>query len=1003
VKTPFTSALRAYLLLAVTTATALAKIEDAKWIWFPEKMGLGSFPAETRYFQTKLEIPEGRRIKKVEFIVTADDRCKIFVNGARVADNKSGWGDLQALDLTRHFKTGTNLLAVEARNARTGPAALLGEVVVTFEKGTPLTITTSGDWQSRRTPAAAWQKARVIGDYGMEPWGRVRSVHAPSAYPSGHLPEIAAQRPLDRSAADNLLEVDWLFQADNNPTIARTAREIGWARDLAKRILNMAQAPDLSAEMAMLDKLEASIDGCSDPKALYLEVRRLKRRIAFSNPVVDFDQILLVDSPYAVMGHGHSGHESGHRNGCQQTGGYDSKLQILEGLSPDGKLTSFLPEGLDAYVWRPDLSFDARKVVFCRKDSDGPAFHLFEVNVDGTGMRQLTRSPHDDLDPVYLPDGRIAFCTTRSHTYVRCLPTSPSFVLARCEADGSNIRIISRNSEPDYLPALLHDGRLVYTRWEYTERPLWRLQGLWTANPDGTSVRVYWGNRSAHPDMLIEPRAIPGTGKVMFIGAGHHKFFAGCIGTVDITKGREFPDGLAKVTADVRWPETGDGPGCAVESDSYHASGRYAAYKSPYPLGPDDFLVSARAGSEGGGNKVRFNEEFSLYLMDIHGNRELVYRGDNNVWYAQPVRKRKAPPIRPDAVDWPKAGEPAKGGVLYSADVYEGVEGLERGEAKYVRVIQMDAKTYSAMAKTWRHSGPTVSIIQEDGVKRFLGTAPIEKDGSVNFRVPSGKALHFQLLDEDHRCLQIMRSFTGVMPGEFRGCVGCHEQRSQTPVAPDSRAIAMQRPPSALTEPPWGADVSISYERFAQPVLDKSCGRCHQGDKNPRAKARLDLALRGGLPERGVPPELSPFKEPYLTLVGPAWNSPVKGDVPGAGIAGCLNVEGTGGRGSHGALQPIAPKTMLSSTSPLIRMVMTGKHPMAQDGSEVNAGIKVSPEDRRRLIAWVDANCVYRGDEEIRQIPDPPSAKVARFPVRPRIKTAPVIDRLQPINDELHR
>ena len=1002
-KTFYVSALRVCLLLAVTTATAVAKIEDAQWIWVPENVGLGASPAETRYFKTELKIPDGRRIKKVAFTVTADDHCKVSVNGKQITDKRSGWETLQTLDLTRHVKAGANLLAIEARNGRPGPAALIGEVVVSFMRGAPLSLKTSGAWQSRRTPDAAWQQARVIGKYGMPPWGRVGNGHASSAYVCGHLPEIGEQRPLDRRTADRLLKQDWLFQADNNPTLKRIAQEIGWARELATRILAMKQAPDLSPEMAALDTLEAAVDGCSTPASLYLSVRRVKRRIAFSNPMIDFDEVLLVDSPYAEMRHGHSGHESGHRNGCQQSGGYESKLQILKGLSPNGTLTNLLPEGVDAYVWRPDLSFDARKVLFCKKNSDDPAFHLFEVNVDGSGLTQLTKSPHDDLDPIYLPDGKIAFCTTRAHTYVRCLPTSPAFVLARCEADGSNIRILSRNNEPDFLPSLLPSGSLIYTRWEYTERPLWRLQGLWTMNPDGTSVRAYWGNRSAYPDMLIEPRAIPGTSKVMFTGAGHHKFFAGSIGTVDISGGREFPDGLTKVTPDVRWPETGNGPGCAVECDSYHASGRFAAYKSPFPLGPEDFLVSARAGSEGGGNSVKFGDEFSLYLMDSHGNRELIYRGDNNVWYAQPVRKRRPPPMRPDTVNWPKAGEPAKGGVLYSADVYEGVEGIERGEARYLRVIQMDAKTYSAMAKTWRHSGPTVSIIQEDGVKRFLGTVPIEKDGSVNFRVPSGQALHFQLLDENYRCLQVMRSFTGVMPGEFRGCVGCHEQRSQAPVAPNNRALAMQRAPSELTEPPWGADVSISYERFAQPVLDNACGACHQGDQNPRAKARLDLTLRGGLPERGVPPQLSPFKEPYLTLVGPAWNSPIKGSVPGAGFAGCLSVEGTGGSHGHGALQPLTPKTMLSSTSPLIRMVMTGKHPTAQDGSDVNTTITISPADRRRLIAWVDANCVYRGDKEVRQIPDPPAAQVARFPVRPRIKTAPVIDRLQPINDELHQ
>ena len=987
--------------------TAHAKIDDAQWIWFPEKEELKSFPAGTRQLRTEVNIPGDRKVRHVRFLATADNKCRISVNGALVALGTTAWPRLETFDLTKHVKPGRNVISVEAENVGTNPAGLIGEIVVSFVEGAPLRVLTSGMWQSRSGPDAAWQKVRVIGKYGMPPWGRVGAGgggDTSSTYSCGHLSEIEVLRPLDSKATDRLLEEDWLFQAGNAPSAARISQEIGWARDLARRILAMEPAHDLSAEMSALEKREEEVPECSDVRALYLDVRRVKRKIAFRNPRIDFDEILLVDSPYAEMQHGHNGHESGHRNGCQMSGGYDSRLQILKGLGPDGELTDLLPEGLETYVWRPDLSYDAKKVLFCKKARDGPSFQLFEVGIDGSGLKPLTRSPHDDLDPIYLPDGRIIFTTTRGNTYVRCLPTSPSFVLARCEADGSNIRIISRNNEPDYLPAMLPNGSVIYTRWEYTERPLWRLQGLWTMNPDGTSVQAYWGNRSAYPDMLIEPRPIPGTGKVMFVGAGHHKFFAGCVGVVDLSKGREYPDGLTKVTADLRWPEVGDHRSIPTEpeSDTYHAGGAYAAYKSPYPIGPEDFLVSIRAGNEGGGNKVQFGDEFSLYLMDVHGNRELIYRGDNNVWYAQPVRKRKTPPARPDVVDWPRAGEPAKGGVLYSADVYDGVEGLSRGDAKYLRVIQMDAKTYSAMAKTWRHSGPTVSIIQEDGVKRILGTVPVEKDGSVNFRVPSGKALHFQLLDENYRCLQIMRSFTGVMPGEARGCVGCHERRSQAPVMPNARAIAMQRAPSELTEPPWGADSSIGYERFCQPILDKYCGACHQGESNPKARARLDLTLRGGLPEHGVPAELSPFKEPYLTLVGSAWRGP-KVTGAGAGLAGALLVEGRGGRTDHEALQPLRPKTMLSSTSPLVRMLMSGKHPKAQDGSVIEAKIKASPEDLRRVTAWVDANCVYRGDEEIRQIPDPLEEQVARFPVRPRIMTAPVIDRLQPINDSIHR
>jgi len=797
-----------------------------------------------------------------------------------------------------------------------------------------------------------------------------------------------------------MLEADWLFQADDNPDQKRITQEIAWARDLAARISKMDGAPKLDGHLSELSKLEKQLKTETDHKKLYLQVRAVKRKIAFSNPLIDFDKILMVDAPYPKSRT--DNHESAHRNG-QYTKAGDSKLLILKGLSPSSPVRNLLPSKSDGYVWRPDLSYDAKKVLFCKKERTGPSFHLFEVNVDGSGMKQLTKSLYDDLDPIYLPDGKIMFSTTRANSYVRCLPTSPSFVLARAEADGKNIRIISRNNEPDFFPTMMPNGSVIYTRWEYTERPLWRLQGLWTTNPDGTGTRVFWGNRSHYPDMLVEARPIPGTDKVMFVGAGHHLFHIGSLGILDVGEGREFPDGIRKITTDMAWPEVGNPEkDCPPASPNFHISGNYSSYKSPYPLGEEDFLVSIRDGGAKDQNALgrgkrphssgwhlikKYSTVFSLYLMDIHGNRELIYKGDNNVWYAMPAKARKRPPVRPDLVNWPKAGEKAKGGTMYSANVYEGTE-IPRGEAKYLRIIQMDAKTYSTDVKTFGHGGPVVSIVQRDGVKRFLGTVPVEDDGSAHFKVPSGKALHFQLLDKDLRMIQIMRSFTGVMPGEARGCVGCHERTSGAPVAFSTKAKAMQRPASAITAPPWGQEETISYLRFCQPVLDKYCGKCHQGDKNPKARKKFDMTLRGGVPEGGIKdPALLPFKEPYLTMLGPAWKSPIahKKNLPGFGLAGALLVEGQKGR----KLGPIKPMTVLSYTSPLIKMVRDGKHNK----------VKISGVDLRRLMAWVDSNCVYRGDKEIRMINDYPNG--ANLPVPTLIKNAPRIDRLQPINDDL--
>ena len=470
------------------------------------------------------------------------------------------------------------------------------------------------------------------------------------------------------------------------------------------------------------------------------------------------------------------------------------------------------------------MSFDGQRVLFCYKAHDEQSFHLYEIKLDGTDLRQLTRGDYDDIDPVYLPDGHILFTTTRGNTYVRCGPYIYSYILARCDADGENVYLISQNSEPDFVPSLMGDGRVIYSRWEYTDKSVFRVQSLWTTNPDGTGTTAFWGNQSVWPDHPAEPRQIPGSRRVMFSACGHHDWFSGCIGIIDPRRGFNFPNGLTKVTWDLDWPEVGRPPVDPHEADDYHASGAYTSYKTPYPLSDEDFLVSAR----GEGDKFR------LYLMDVHGNRDLVYEGRHNIWHAIPIQSRPAPPQLPNQVAWPGTGpdrKPSELGTLYSADVYQGLPDLPRDSVKYLRVVQSDAKTYSTWFKTFRLSGPPVSIVYEESVKRILSTVPVEADGSVYCRVPAGRALHFQLLDEQYRCLQTMRSFTGVMPGENRGCVGCHESHSTTP--PLTAGLAFRRPPTELTPPPWGTE-SISYERFAQPVLDRYCGKCHQGDGEAR-------------------------------------------------------------------------------------------------------------------------------------------------------------------------
>jgi hypothetical protein len=183
--------------------------------------------------------------------------------------------------------------------------------------------------------------------------------------------------------------------------------------------------------------------------------------------------------------------------------------------------------------------------------------------------------------------------------------------------------------------------------------------------------------------------------------------------------------------------------------------------------------------------------------------------------------------------------------------------------------------------------------------------------------------------------------------------------------------MAENRVPVQLTPPPWGTE-SLSYERMIQPLLDRNCGRCHQGEG--KARKTLDLTLRPGY---------GPFKEPYVTLVGVDGHKHKQvRQGPGARMACPLPAE------NYALSDPesyvtFRPKTYLALRSPLRKLAASGKH----------HGVKMSADDLRLLTAWLDANCPYRSDEDVRALPDPNFPGIEKLPVRPRTKTAPRIAR----------
>jgi Tol biopolymer transport system component len=148
----------------------------------------------------------------------------------------------------------------------------------------------------------------------------------------------------------------------------------------------------------------------------------------------------------------------------------------------------------DGSIRDPQVHYDGDKILFSYRPGGTDYFHLYEINVDGGGLRQLTSGPHDDIEPTYLPSGQIMFCSSRSDRWVPCWYSQVA-ILYISDGDGKNIQPISANIEHDNTPWPLPDGRVIYERWEYVDRSRVAFHHLWTANPDGTGQMVFYGNQ----------------------------------------------------------------------------------------------------------------------------------------------------------------------------------------------------------------------------------------------------------------------------------------------------------------------------------------------------------------------------------------------------------------------------------------------------------------------------------------------------------------------------
>jgi hypothetical protein len=490
-----------------------------------------------------------------------------------------------------------------------------------------------------------------------------------------------------------------------------------------------------------------------------------------------------------------------------------------------------LPGGR-GFIGKISLSFDARKVIFDFRQDPGSGFRIWEAGTDGTGLRQISFPPKDeaekvarwaagwhtdDIHPCYLPDGKIIFSSTRCEHTVLCGGSSHLVApgLHRMAPDGTHVEQLTHSPVSEFCPVVLNDGRVMYHRWEYIDRGARVSKTVWSMNPDGTRPRELYGLADDDTTIYMYPQPLPGSDhRFVCVGTCHFPQ-GGCLGAVllvDFGMGvRERgpdPDEAGYVQGDNRYPVVNITPQVFIprrsepgwrflKDDGTHADdgeGRKGhLYTHPYPVSDRQFLVSYKVNPSDHYKEVA--NAYALYLIDTEGRHRLVHAdAELCCWHPLPLVARTVPPqVQPFRDPQYAASNQA---LCVVANVYQGMEGVEPGKVKWLRINEALPRYWST-GRRWQPSLSSSSWKAALWPRVQWGVVPVEKDGSAHFLVPANRSIFFQALDENFRELQRERTYVNYAPGEVRSCTGCHGQSHHTAALGATPAlIALSRSPS---------------------------------------------------------------------------------------------------------------------------------------------------------------------------------------------------------------
>jgi formylglycine-generating enzyme required for sulfatase activity len=660
------------------------------------------------------------------------------------------------------------------------------------------------------------------------------------------------------------------------------------------------------------------------------EILAFQREALLSNPLLDFDELLVVrrkpagdprrsDAPGHGLGEflGLPRQSSWQIHAIPQVFGWDNEIAVLSSLRGKVQRRTLFQPSRRRLVSDVDLHWDADRLLFSMPD-DRRLWHVWEIDAAGRKLRQVTPGDQPDVhyyDAVYLPNGKINFISTAVMQGVPCNAGLTVGSMYQMDQAGK-IRQLCFDQDHSYNPTVMNDGRVLYLRWEYTDVPHVWARYLFSMNPDGTDQRAYYGSGSYWPNSIFYSRPIPGhPSQVVGVITGHHVGRVGELVLFDPARARSGADGAVQKIP---------GYGKKVEPPIQDklTINTYPKFLHPYPLSEKYFLVAAKPAPE---------DLWGIYLVDVFDNMTLILEEEGQAFLEPiPLRRTPKPPVIPDRIDLARDD-----GLVYISDIYggPGLKGVPRGAVKNLRLFTYHFG-YNYLAGINHRVGA-------DGPwepKQVLGTVPVEPDGSVFFRVPARTPVSIQPLDENGMALQLMRSWLTAMPGEFVSCNGCHE--SQSLAAVNRNTAAIRRGPSEIH--PWRGPVrGFSFRREVQPVLDRFCVSCHDGSRPGAADLRAEqgkwIAYKNGDPVAKI-------------LTGPITEELHKkyGGIFDPSYIELRRYTRVGGLESD--LRGLHPGEFRANTTELFQILQKGHY-----------GVTLDAEAWDRLATWVDLNAPCHG------------------------------------------